>query len=380
MKGFLIGATIAIATMFVACDNSPKFTIEGNITNADSMVLYLENITKSNPIIVDSAILNAKGAYKFRQAVPSQAQFYRLRLGKHSINLVADTVAHIVCNSDAAQFSTGYTIEGSDDCSIMREVDLAGSRLKGIVNQALKSDSEDVRQAASDSVKSYKKRMTDLILQAPASPVAYYILMQRVNGLPIFDTFDKADNRIIAAAATAHEVYATDAPRTEILRNIALQGMATNRPQREHTIEVDADKVDELNFIDIALYDLAGNQRKLSDVAAEKRVVLLDFTAYALDYSPAYNIQLNNIYETYRNKGLEIYQVSFDTELSRWQTVADNLPWVCVHDADNIYSTLIPLYDVQSLPTCYIIVDNGERFMRPTDVDDLKQKLAQILG
>lgn len=380
MKQLILGATIAVATLFVACDNSPKFTIEGNITNADSAVLYLEKITNANPVVADSAVLDEKGAYKFRHAVPEVAQFYRLRLGKQSINLVIDTVAHIKCSSDATRFATDYTIEGSDDCSIMREVDMAGSRLKGIVNQALKSDSEALHQAATDSLKSYKERMSQLVLQAPASPVAYYILMQRVNGMPVFSTFDKSDNRIIAAAATAHEVYATDAPRTEILRNIALQGMAANRPAKQQTIEVDAEKVGEVNFVDIALYDLAGNLHKLSDLTDDKKVVLLDFTAYALEYSPAYNIALNKIYETYRSKGLDIYQVSFETDLNHWQTVADNLPWTCVHDADNIYSSLIPLYDIQSLPTCYIIVDNGNSFLRPTDVDDLKQKLAQIFN
>lgn len=379
MKQLIIGATIAVATLFVACDTTPKFTIEGHITNADSTVLYLENITNANPIVADSTILNEKGAFKFRQTVPEVAQFYRLRLGKQSINLVIDTATHIICNSDATRFATDYTIEGNDDCLTMREVDLAGSRLKGVINQALKGNDEILRQAASDSLKQYKERMTKLVLQAPASPIAYYILMQRVNGMPVFDTFDKTDNRIIAAAATAHEVYATNAPRTQILHNIALQGMAANRQVKQQTIEVDAEKVGEVNFVDIALYDLTGNQRKLSDITAEKKVVLLDFTAYTLEYSPTYNIALNKIYEQYNTKGLEIYQVSFDTELNRWQTVADNLPWVCVHDADNIYSTLIPLYDIQSLPTCYIIVDNGNRFLRPTDVDDLKKKLAQIL-
>lgn len=379
MKRLIIAATIAVATLFVACDNTPKFTIEGTIANADSAVLYLEKITNINDVITDSAVLDEKGYYKFRQEIPQNAQFYRLRLGKQSINLVVDSATHIVCNGDAARFASTYTIEGNDDCKTMREVDMAGSRLKAIVNNAMQGD-DAMRQAATDSLKNYKKRMTELVLQAPASPVAYYILMQRINGLPIFDAFDKADNRIIAAAATAHEVYATNDPRTEILRNIALQGMAANRPARQQTLEVDAEKVNEVNFVDIALYDLAGNQRKLSDIAANHKVVLLDFTAYTLDYSPAYNMALNKIYEIYCSKGLEIYQVSFDTELNRWQTVADNLPWVCVHDADNIYSTLVPLYDIQSLPTCYIIADNGNRFVRPVDVDDLQRQLAQILN
>ena len=139
-------------------------------------------------------------------------------------------------------------------------------------------------------------------------------------------------------------------------------------------------EANEVSYIVISLYDIKGNMHKLSDVATAHIVVLLDFTAYALDYSPAYNIELNNIYEQYRQRGLEIYQVSFDTDLNRWQTVADNLPWICVHEADNVQSTLISLYDIQSLPTCYMIVNNGTQLIRPESVDEIKSKLAQIIG
>lgn len=375
MRKIFIVAVAAITLLIVACNRAPQFTIEGTIANADSTMLYLENITGTNPILVDSIDLDEKGNFKFACAVPEHAQFYRLRIGNQSINLVVDTVVHITCNSQTQAFATNYTIAGSDECVVMREVAVSGGRLKGIVTQAM--NNESLRVEALDSIATYKARMTELVLQAPSSAVSYYILMQRVNGLPIFDTYDYADNRVIAAAATAHDIYAPDAPRTEILRNIALQGMAARREEQKQSLEIE---VSEIAYIDVELYDLVGNMRKLSEVVAQNKVVLLDFTAYALDHSPAYNIELNNIYEQYNKRGLEIYQVSFDTDLNRWQTVADNLPWVCVHEADNVQSALISLYDVQSLPTCYIIVDNGLQLIRPESMEDMKKKLSQIIG
>ena len=375
MRKIFIVAVAAITLLITACNRAPQFTIEGTIANADSTMLYLENITGTNPILVDSIDLDEKGNFKFACAVPEHAQFYRLRIGNQSINLVVDTVVHITCNSQTQAFATNYTIAGSDECVVMREVAVSGGRLKGIVTQAMNNDS--LRVEALDSIAKYKARMTELVLQAPSSAVSYYILMQRVNGLPIFDTYDYADNRVIAAAATAHDIYAPDAPRTEILRNIALQGMAARREEQKQSLEIEAS---EIAYIDVELYDLVGNMRKLSEVVAQNKVVLLDFTAYALDHSPAYNIELNNIYEQYNKRGLEIYQVSFDTDLNRWQTVADNLPWVCVHESDNVQSTLVSLYDIQSLPTCYMIVNNGAQLIRPESADDMKKKLSQILG
>ena len=375
MKRILYVAAVAIATLITACNQATQFTIDGTIANADSTTLYLENITGTTPVVVDSIQLDAKGNYKFTHAVPEHAQFYRLRLGNQSINLVVDSASHITCNSQLQAFATNYTVAGSEECVAMREVALGGGRLKNIVNQAMSGEGN--RATALDSIAAYKSRMSELVLQAPASAVTYYILMQRVNGLPIFDTYDYADNRIIAAAATAHEMYAPEAPRTEVLRTLALQGMAARREAQKEAVEIEASEV---SYIDITLYDLTGNEQKLSDIVAQNRVVLLDFTAYALDYSPAYNIELNNIYEQYSMRGLQIYQVSFDTELNRWQTVANNLPWVCVHETDNVQSTLITLYDIQSLPSCFVITNNGTQLIRPESVADLKKKLAQILG
>ena len=374
MKKNAIWVMLTIATLFVACDTTPKFTIEGRITGADSLTLYLENITNTMPVVVDSAKLTEEGTYKMSHTVPAEAQFYRLRLGFNTINLVVDSAIQLVCNSNAEGFGTQYTIEGSNACETMREVALASARLKGVVNSAMNNTS--MRLVALDSIAAYKERMTRLILQDPASPVAYYILMQRINGLPIYDTFDYNDNRIIAAAATAHETYLPESPRTKVLVNNALQGMAARR-QEQNSVEVEAEAI---NYVDVELYDIAGNLRTLSQVAAQNRVVLLDFTAYQLEYSPAYNMELLELYNRYHNKGLDIYQVSFDTDLNRWQTVADNLPWVCVNDADNVYSNLVTLYDVQSLPTCYVLIDNGSQLLRPANVEELKDQVAKVLG
>lgn len=384
MKKSIIIATTAIIALLTSCNKNPNFTVQGTVTDAEGQTLYLENITLSPVTTVDSVILPQDGKFCFKHTVARPPQFYRLRLGDNSVNMVIDTTATITYTGKAQNFATNYQLDGSEDCRIMRHVSLAGVRLKEQINQLFNNpNTEDIttlRQAVSDSLALYKEEMTDLVLQAPSSPVAYYILMQQINGQPIFDTFDPADNRLIAAAATAHDVYAPEEPRTQYLHNLALQGIAARRTDRQEKNKIDTDKIQESNFIDIARYDLQGNERKLSDATASNRVVLLDFTAYQTEYSPDYNMALGTLYEKYHSKGLEIYQVSFDYDEHIWKVTADNLPWICVHDAANINSTLLQLYNIQALPACYIIVDNGEQFLRPSDVDDLKRKLSQILG
>lgn len=380
-------AGVALAALLLTATgcNKHQFTIEGAVAGAAGDTLYLENNTLSPITVVDSVILPDDGSFRFRHEAGDYPEFYRLRLGKDVVNLLVDsTVSTLRYESNKPEFATQYTIEGSDNCRLMQQVSLAGARLKTQVNRLMQStDGNDItalQAELSDSLLAYKKAMTELILQAPSSPVSYFIVMQQVNGLPIFDTFDPSDNRIIAAVATAHDIYAPGEPRTTYLHNLALQGIAALRAERESSQHIDTDTLPETDFIDVALYDMQGHEQRLSDVTKSHHVVLLDFTAYGYEYSPEYNMLLASLYKKYHSRGFEIYQVSFDVDEHHWKVSADNLPWICVHDAENLYSSLIRLYNIQSLPTCFIIVDNGEQFLRPTSDEELEKELGKIFG
>lgn len=369
----IICAVLAAATL-VGCnnkgDNTSQFTIEGKIAQAENEVLYLEEIGGKGITVLDSVRLDAEGAYHFSHATPAEASFYRLRLKKQSINFVADSTEAITCNSNGAEFAASYTIAGSDDSEAMRKVDMAGSRLRKCIDSNM--------EWALDSLYAYKERVATIALQAPASPVAYYIVLQQVEGLPIFDTYTPEDNKIIAAVATAHEAYYPNLARTQQLKELALAGI--NHQRQSRPIEVDSEQVSEVNFVEIELYDVNGNVRRLSEVAANNRVVLLDFSTYVADYSPYYNFDLKEIYEKYHKKGLEIYQVAFDSEPAAWRASAGNLPWITVREPLMEQSPLLTLYNIQILPTCYLIIDNGAQLIRPEEMEEIERVLKQRLG
>lgn len=369
----IICAIIVATTALVGCsnksDNAAQFTIKGNITHAESQMLYLEEIGSQGITTLDSVQLDAQGSYSFSHTVPEEATFYRLRLNQQSINLVVDTIETIVCNSNGTQLVANYTIDGSENNQIMRRVNLAGYRLR----QAIDAGSA----AALDSLYAYKEEMTNIAMQAPASPIAYYIVLQQVDGLPIFDTYTLDDHKIIAAVATAHDAYYPQLVRTEQLKNLALVGINN---QRQNRILEESDKQGtEVNFIDIELYNIEGKLCKLSDITANNRIVLLDFSTYVEEYSPYYNLDLKEIYKQYHDKGLEIYQVAFDDNMAAWRSAAGNLPWITVREPLLANSPFLALYNIQSLPTCYLIIDNGEQLIRPLEMEEIEQILKEEL-
>ena len=88
---------------------------------------------------------------------------------------------------------------------------------------------------------------------------------------------------------------------------------------------------------------------------------------------------LRDLYDKYAGSGLEIYQVSLDADEHYWKTTADNLPWICVRDGNGIYSSITALYNVQSVPTLFLINRNNELSSRGENIKDLEAAVKALL-
>ena len=108
--------------------------------------------------------------------------------------------------------------------------------------------------------------------------------------------------------------------------------MKNTRAPQQKVVELPTEAVSETGIIDINLRDMKGNVHKLSDLKG--KAVILDFTIYQSAVSPTHNYMLRDLYDKYAGQGLEIYQVSLDADEHYWKTTADNLPWICVRDAN----------------------------------------------
>jgi peroxiredoxin len=122
---------------------------------------------------------------------------------------------------------------------------------------------------------------------------------------------------------------------------------------------------------------MKGDVRKLTDLKG--KVVLLDFTVYQTQAGAPHNLMLRELYNKYAELGFEIYQVSLDADEHYWKTSAENLPWVCVRDGNGIYSTFASLYNVQSVPSLYLISRANVLDRRGEDIKDLDAAIKSLL-
>ena len=203
-------------------------------------------------------------------------------------------------------------------------------------------------------------------------------MFQTLNGYMIFDPMANRDDiKCFAAVATSLNNTYPHADRSRNLYNMVIKGMKNTRAPREEVVEIPEDKIKEVELIDIELKDLKGNVRRLTDL--KDKVILLDFTVYNNVQSAAHNLALRELYNKYSAKGLEIYQISLDSDEHFWKTSADNLPWVCVRDEKGIYSQYVTLYSVRNLPQAFLIGRNNVLNARAETIDDLEAAIKKLL-
>lgn len=374
-----IGAVLCVVSLVLAaCKRQADFTVEGVVSGADGQVMYLENVGVSSVETLDSVRLTAAGEFRFERPRPAYPDFYRLRLNNQLINFSIDSTETISFVADAETFATSYRVEGSENCKAIKNITLAQLDANQAIGRARRAyeadqlaDTAYARQVE-EAVGAYKEVARRYIYSAPMSAAAYFALFQQIDGLLLFDLYDKEDSKAYGAVATSLDHFYPESPRAKHLYNLALQSIKVIRSQRP--VNLDNVEREEVGYVDIELPDIQGVNQKLSALAPGN-IVLLNFTAYMSEWSPALNMALGELYVEYHDKGLEVYQVSLDGDVHFWKNAASNLPWTCVRDPQTVYSQVAALYNVKQLPVIFVLDRSGNLVKR---VDDMKNLAAEV--
>lgn len=371
---------------FSACkENGEQFHITGHISAAKNKVLYFEAVTLNGIQTLDSVRLDKKGDFEFSNPRPTNPEFFRLRIEKQLINIAIDSTEQIQVEAELPTMSTAYTIEGSEECRIIREISFKQNAVQTKIDQIAQNrqiTAGEQDRLIKQTVMQYKEDLkNNYIVRDPSSAFAYFAIFQELGRMLIFDPINNhEDVRYVAAVATAWNERYNGTERAENLYNIALQGLKnTKKPQ---TTQIASDKlkdieIKETGFIDIELPDIKGDFRKLSDI--HNKVIMLDFMAYSLPKSQERTLVLRNLYQKYAAKGFEIYQISIDPDEHYWKTVTETLPWICVYEKDNTSSDYLTLYQVRSIPTYFLIDRDGNIIARSENIPDIEKAIVSLL-
>ena len=333
-----------------ACSD-PSFTVKGNISDAKGKTLTLEKADHAGIwVALDSVEIGNSGNFSFSRIAPAYPEIYRLQLDGNYVYFPVDSVETVTIDAPAAGFATEFTVSGSEQAIAM------GNFEKELIAAA-------PYLSIPDSATGFKRRVFSRYLQnANGSVMSYYILTKTVNGRPLFEI--PADARYFAAVATAFSQYHPDDPRLQMLTSIATDARRAGKKAPAKVVEAP-----EISYIDISLPDTSGRDISLSDIAGKGTPTVLLFSDLSDPSTPQLNAALRKL------SGVRIYNVGLDDDQLAWRNAATNLPWTCVFANDSETGRLVGAYQVNSLPTIFLIDAAGSLKARCSSIDDLRRKL-----
>lgn len=342
LKKTIFAAAVGLLAL-ASCSKSEKgWSVAGQVNGEDEYTLSLEGFNNGIWYVVDS-LRTKDGSFRYSADAPAAyPEIMRVGLDGKFIYFPVDSVDHVEIIADAADFAGNYRLEGTLQAQTIKSLD-------SLINVSVAE--RGARVTADDAT--LKTELFMRAFEAPSVMPLYYLINKTVGDNVLFDPSDAANLRYIGAVAQRFATEKPDDPRGKFLAELYKRAKAARNP---NVIQLE---VPEMSVIDIVRTDSKGVKHSLSEMASKGDVVLLDFTAYGMENSPALNVILNRLYDKYHSRGLQIYQLAFDDDESFWKENARNLPWTAVWNSTTDGNQALLNYNVGAIPVTFIIDRTG---------------------
>ena len=357
--------TIAV---FSACNSLPSgLNVTGTMKNAEGLTAYfdIKNLDNAIQSIQDQELKGNSFAFNFPEGL--EPGVYRVRIGAKSVELIlTGSEEHITIDGDLENLQEFvYTVNGSDHSETFRQSirDLIDKKVEG---NALYS------KAASE----YDPLLAMALVMgtSPASPALH-------------ETY--------ATIATRLEESYPDISTTKNFRKFSNDlKKRYDREQSKYRVRVGQPAPD------IVMPDVNGKTRKLSDLKG--KVVLLDFWASWCGPCRRANPKVVEVYQKYKDKGFTVFNVSLDglDERTKRRFSADQIPdqlqrskqrWLDAIEKDQLVwdnhvsdlkkwdSSAAALYGVRSIPTTFLIDQNGVIVALNPNKNNLESEIKKLI-
>lgn len=378
--------SLFLLLVLASCGPRNNVKITGEIKEGSNQKVVLEQLNVADAIVVDSARTDKNGRFTFKMAI-EQPTFYNVKVGPNeAVTVIAVPDEKLEISGKLNGLSNNYWVDGSENSLWvkllnfqLRNTQTALDSLRKTyralpVEPAFAAQRKELSQSWDSVINKQVSFTKDFILKHAISPASYYALYQRYNNNEfILDPeLDLHTYKIVASSLKA--MYPESQYTKAILKHL---DQINKNLRNERLRQLIANS--ESSLPEIRLPNVKGDTIALSSLKG--KYVILDFTVLGAQGGKEYTQEMKNVYNKFRNKGIQIYQVCLDENRLFWQNQVqqNQIDWICVWDDEALQSHAAKSWNIQTIPANYIINPKSEIVGKNLTGRRLEERLNDLL-
>ncbi|MCX6334059.1 MAG: TlpA disulfide reductase family protein [Bacteroidia bacterium] len=371
--------------LLFGCKNNDIVIVKGSINKSQREYITINKIDINNIEFIDSAKISSKGNFKIRVKA-AEPDFYQLGFSSSNfMTLLAEPGETINLTFANDNLYNNYTVEGSKGSELVQMLDfkLLDTRkkldsLNVVFEKALKEPGFDtvetrINKKVVELVKAQRRYNIEFIINNINSLASIKSLYQKLNDetYVLYEPRDLQYLKIVSDSLTRHY---PDSRHTKALVKSFEEGM-----KQFNSIKINQmfENLPE-SKLDPVLKDINGRKVALSSLRG--KYVLLAFWSSESRECITENLQLKEFYRIYYKKGFEIYQISLDSDETKWKTAVkfDELPWISTREEDPENQRSAVLFNIRNIPANFLFDPDGNIIASNLHGKTLQLKLSQL--